>query len=598
MSGSSPLRVQVGTYNCNLQGAAAVSPDLSAWLVPTIAQNSKAFNSTNPTEGRDAPDIYAVGFQELLPLPMGFAGNEQATDAIDATDREIRRAIRYHAAMTRPDGLYPPGHTGGPETYDLLAAVHMVGIVLFVYTRAKTDISARVKEIRTAKVGTGLLGIMGNKGAVGLRLVLKGATASAKDEVYTFVSAHLAAHDHNVPRRNADWANIVRRMVFTPGSVQPLPLIQQKIRSGGAASETVSQLEDRYKSEQAKKAGQPKNAEPLDTNSYGLYDSTHLFVFGDLNYRIALKKQPLPGSYAEKMSHGKLAKDDLRWRLASQDWPALASYDQLSVERLGGRVFHGLTEPELPSIKWGPTYKFKVIKPAKEKSALETGNLHKDEKVTDYSTTGASTAVASSAASVVSETAKSESSSTPLFTKIAAPSPKAAEEAAGQELSKKRVPGWTDRILWASAHDGSQLSLASKGTHGLEVELYRSVIQYTHSDHKPVTAILKIDPANQPALGSASKPVFLKDSKPQAIVTPYNRDPLWQLKLLLGSILDKILGLIWTSLIKAGAGSLITGALEAVVVLVLSIWYLRGGQGDASWWLSNVTARGRAAVGA
>ncbi|KAE8224323.1 hypothetical protein CF319_g2768 [Tilletia indica] len=583
------MRVQVGTFNCNLQGAAAVSPDLTPWLVPTIAENKKVYNATDASQGRDAPDIYAVGFQELLPLPMGFAANEEATDAIDATDREIRRAVRYHAAMTRPDGLYPPGHTGGPETYDLVASVHMVGIVLFVYTRIKSGVSERVKEIRTAKVGTGLLGIMGNKGAVGIRLVIAGEKPNAPDEVYTFLSAHLAAHDHNVPRRNRDWANIVRRMVFTPKSVLALPLIQDKTVRGGAGAPSASQLEDRYK---AQKSIQPKDAEPLDTRSYGVYDSTHLFVFGDLNYRIALKKLPMPGSHADKQSHGKMAKDDLRWRLASADWAALASYDQLSVERLANRVFHGLIEPHLPSIKWGPTYKFKVIKPAVEKSPFQTGNFSKDEKVEEKEP-GTSTGDAASATSTAVETkvekeAKSETA--PLFAKISAPPKITAAD--GQELSKKRVPGWTDRILWASAHDAARISGSGSDTHGVEVELYRSVIQFTHSDHKPVTAILKIDSTKQPS-SSSRTPLFLKDSSPQPITTPYTRDSLWAIKLFLGTILDRILGFIWVNLVRAGAGSLITGLLEAIVVLVLSLWYLRGGQGDASWWLSSVLRGGR-----
>ncbi|KAL9939642.1 hypothetical protein V8E36_001459 [Tilletia maclaganii] len=588
MSSSSSLRVQVGTFNCNLQGAAAVIPDLAPWLVPTIAEKSKVYNASSPDQGRDAPDIYAVGFQELLPLPIGFASNEEASEAIEATDREIRRAVRYHAAMTRPDGMYPPGHTGGPEQYDLLATVHMVGIVLYVYTRTKADISARVKEIRTAKVGTGLLGIMGNKGAVGLRLVLAGAGPNARDEVYTFVSAHLAAHDHNVPRRNRDWANIVRRMVFTPQSVQPLPLLQEKPRSAaqGGPAPSVSALEDRYKTQKSK---QPKDAEPLDTRSYGLYDSTHLFVFGDLNYRIALKKLPLAGSHADKMNHGKLAKDDLRWRLASSDWPALASYDQLAVERAAKRVFHGLTEPSLPSIKWGPTYKFKVVKAAKEKSVLETGNFSKDETI-EPKTASATPPAPAAAPSQDTASTSEATEATPLFTKISAPAPTAAD---GQELSKKRVPGWTDRILWASAHDGNQVSSAGVGadTHGVEVELYRSVIQYTHSDHKPVTAILKLDASKLPSSGTG--PAFLKDTTPAPIDTPYSRDSLWQIKLFLGTLLDRILGYIWTLLIRAGAGNLIYGILEALVVLALSLWYIRGGQGDASWYLSSLLRGGR-----
>jgi hypothetical protein len=56
---------------------------------------------------------------------------------------------------------------------------------------------------------------MGNKGAVGIRLNLKteNLTSSASSS-WTFVTAHLAAHQNKVDRRNKDWKEIVQRLVF------------------------------------------------------------------------------------------------------------------------------------------------------------------------------------------------------------------------------------------------------------------------------------------------------------------------------------------------------------------------------------------------
>jgi len=65
MSGDERLLIQVGSYNTNLQGGAGVPQDLVDWLVPTL-QVSSFLSKT-----QRAPDIVAIGFQELLPLHLG-----------------------------------------------------------------------------------------------------------------------------------------------------------------------------------------------------------------------------------------------------------------------------------------------------------------------------------------------------------------------------------------------------------------------------------------------------------------------------------------------------------------------------------------------
>lgn len=59
------LLVQIASYNTNLQGSAALPQDLVDWLAPTL-QVSQFL-----AKKRQAPDIVAVGFQELLPLHLG-----------------------------------------------------------------------------------------------------------------------------------------------------------------------------------------------------------------------------------------------------------------------------------------------------------------------------------------------------------------------------------------------------------------------------------------------------------------------------------------------------------------------------------------------
>jgi len=59
------LLVQIASYNTNLQGIAGLPQDLVDWLAPTL-QVSQFL-----TKEERAPDIVAVGFQELLPLHLG-----------------------------------------------------------------------------------------------------------------------------------------------------------------------------------------------------------------------------------------------------------------------------------------------------------------------------------------------------------------------------------------------------------------------------------------------------------------------------------------------------------------------------------------------
>lgn len=129
-------------------------------------------------------------------------------------------------------------------------------------------------------------------GAIGIRFKLKDSDTS-----WTFVSAHLAAHDYNVLRRNLDWQSIVSRMVFH------------------------------------------ENGQALQ-----IYYTSYLFVFGDLNYRISVT------------SPRALPLHDISDRIRN-DRDALLQHDQLLHEQKGERTLHGLQEGR---IAFQPSYKYKV----------------------------------------------------------------------------------------------------------------------------------------------------------------------------------------------------------------------------------------------
>lgn len=415
------LRVQVASFNFNLQGTAVPFPDLQQWLVPTISEARGEYTTTSMSSGREAPDIYAVGFQELVPLHMAFASSQQAEEVRAHTGREIRRAVRHHAAVTRPDGMYPPG--SGPEDYTVIAEVHLVSISLYVLGRHRSGIPARVKEVRTSTASTGFFNVLGNKGGVGARIVLSSEVpgnsnleTETKDEVLTFVCAHLAAHDHNTQRRNQDYKTIVSRLAFTPESAiaipVPLSLNAAPDLSKAESSEKVKEQYEESTNLQKIKKTQSKTgtAAALDKRTYSLYDTHHVFFFGDLNYRIALGES--------------LTKHDVQRKISQTDFTYLAKHDQLVKQHQNKNVLHGLQEFPLVEAKIPPTYKYKPVRKESKKSA-EKSTADTDEKKT------------------------------------------AAKALGGDQLSPKRIPGWTDRIFWASA-----------GKDVAQVDLFRSIMSY------------------------------------------------------------------------------------------------------------------------
>lgn len=159
---------------------------------------------------------------------------------MDAHDALIRPAISSHIR----GGASSLDDLDEEESFTLAARGALGGTALLVYTRDAT-ISARVQSVQIQTAACGVLGLMGNKGGVGARIVLGKSSGSStavdgegdgdrvplmsaessirgdeQEEVLTFVAAHLAAHDSGLERRNSDYRQIVRRLVFPQDSLR------------------------------------------------------------------------------------------------------------------------------------------------------------------------------------------------------------------------------------------------------------------------------------------------------------------------------------------------------------------------------------------
>ena len=89
--------------------------------------------------------------------------------------------------------------------YTLLTYQQLVGVCLYIFIRPEHG--KHIRDVAIDCVKTGLGGATGNKGAAAIRFVLHGTSMC-------FVCAHFAAGQSQVTERNADYAEITRKIAF------------------------------------------------------------------------------------------------------------------------------------------------------------------------------------------------------------------------------------------------------------------------------------------------------------------------------------------------------------------------------------------------
>jgi phosphatidylinositol-bisphosphatase len=157
-----------------------------------------------------------------------------------------------------------------------------------------------ISDVCSTHVATGIRDRVGNKGGVGISIKVAGVK-------YLFVTAHFAAHQNGVLKRNADFHKI--RDVIGSSLVD----VPESPVDGLTETETSK-----------------GSADALDG-----YD----FVFwcGDLNYRINGNRKAVDAVLKQKL------------------WEVLLANDQLLLEKRAARIFAGFQEGTLG---FPPTYKF------------------------------------------------------------------------------------------------------------------------------------------------------------------------------------------------------------------------------------------------
>uniref|UniRef100_A0A0E0CXP1 Inositol polyphosphate-related phosphatase domain-containing protein n=1 Tax=Oryza meridionalis TaxID=40149 RepID=A0A0E0CXP1_9ORYZ len=290
-----------------------------------------------------AYDIYVLGFQEVVPLSarnvlgadkkrVGMRWNELVRAALNRSSpsapnsshdqREAKGTgggaaaaagggeIKQQAAQQK---VHPvrDGVGGGElacRDYRCVVSKQMVGILLTVWVRA--DLARFVRRASVSCVGCGVMGCLGNKGAVSVRFWLH-------DTSFCVACCHLASggRDGDEAHRNADATEILSRTTFPRGHSLNLP---QKI-----------------------------------------LDHDRVILLGDLNYRISLPEAktrllyyPNSDTYYGCASHGRKGEkrrapawcDRILWRGAGlkQKW-----YDRCESRLSDHRPVRALFEAEV-----------------------------------------------------------------------------------------------------------------------------------------------------------------------------------------------------------------------------------------------------------
>ncbi|KAJ5217507.1 uncharacterized protein N7469_011132 [Penicillium citrinum] len=178
-SSTKHTRIWIGTFNVNGRDAGPGS-DLSPWLFP------------DEPEPHEEPDIFAVGFQEIVDLsPQQIMSTDPGTRKV--WEQAVQECLNKRSQMN------------GTSKYVLLRSGQLVGAALMIYVKA--DALKDIKNVEGTVKKTGLSGIAGNKGGCAIRFDFSNTSIC-------FVTAHLAAGFANYDERNRDYETIDRGLRF------------------------------------------------------------------------------------------------------------------------------------------------------------------------------------------------------------------------------------------------------------------------------------------------------------------------------------------------------------------------------------------------
>ncbi|KAJ7118421.1 DNase I-like protein [Mycena crocata] len=338
--GRRELRIRIGSFNVN---GNLPSQDLSSWIRGTSTSTSASttktaedkylpslkevspFSVAEPKNPFDDPSAESASAPVSAPAPASSQDPAHTLDpTVDAADSSpdllvlgfqemdlSTEALLYATSTVKEEAWCTAAFAALGELaegYEKLASKQLVGMLIVVIV--KKVLRPCFDEVKTCAAGTGIMGLMGNKGGTAIRMKFippaDGGVQNPGPTVLTFVNAHLAAFDGMYEKRNADFHDLAKRLQFDLGV-------------SSAQVEGVAPV-------------------PVTCN---IFQSDVLFWMGDLNYRI-----DVPDA-------------DVRAILGSGEWEkrfdVLMQYDQLKTAVRANKAFEMFSEGAIMHL---PTYRF------------------------------------------------------------------------------------------------------------------------------------------------------------------------------------------------------------------------------------------------
>jgi len=373
------LKIKIGTWN--VASISGTEKDLGPWFVggygvkglsqdlaglAVEAQNDSVVNhdieSVEQQEARmakkkttlpkdDVPavdhdeqiDLYVLGLQEVIDVTSMTEAVKPYTDP--------NPAKKWKKALAE---ALPPG-------FEKVAEQQLLGLLILIY--ASPGLYPTINSVSTSSVGTGLMGYLGNKGAVAVRLMIGETTRLC------FVNCHLAAGADQAAlnRRIWDTSQVLTRTRFSTVSLdgEPTDGPEEKIgdedfgfwfgdlnyRLDDIPGEDVRRLLLLHTRNEYDIANKSKRR--IDSELGYLTAASNESVASHKHYEYSDVELPASESAAEPALDPKSDPASLHTTIQS-----LLAHDQLRAQQRLGKAFHeGWREGE---INFLPTYKYDV----------------------------------------------------------------------------------------------------------------------------------------------------------------------------------------------------------------------------------------------
>ncbi|KAJ3695035.1 hypothetical protein LUZ60_000412 [Juncus effusus] len=229
-------------------------------------------------------------------------GEENSDSNLNLNSRVFRKNVSFKSVVQgeeNSDLKLDLGNLGKKRSmYVRIISKQMVGVFLSIWVRK--SLRKHVQNLRVSSVGVGVMGYIGNKGAISVSM-------SIYQTLFCFICTHLTSGEKEGDeiKRNSDVHEIHKRTNFN-----------NKINN---SNNKINSLSSRLST--------PRS----------IFDHERIIWLGDLNYRINL-----PYEKTHEL-------------ISIKDWDQLFEKDQLRYELKKGRTFDGWKEGK---ITFPPTYKY------------------------------------------------------------------------------------------------------------------------------------------------------------------------------------------------------------------------------------------------